>query len=85
VGTFRECDKGKPTLNHADRNPSLLTVVLTRVGANKKRAAEHFFRFGEVKPMFADVGQSLVLVPLNYQCNSKCSYISGIPGFIPNS
>jgi hypothetical protein len=41
---------------------------------DEESAPKHFFRRGEVKPMFSDVGTVLGFVPLKGHCNSKCSY-----------
>src|SRR5689334_19228012 len=69
-----ERDKGYPPPNHANPKPSLLAIILTRVGANQKHAAEHFFRLREVEPMLPDIGAVLGFVPLKSHCNSNCSY-----------
>jgi hypothetical protein len=44
VGAFCERYKGNAAPNHPNSNPSILAVVFSRIGANKKNAAEHFFR-----------------------------------------
>src|SRR6266567_830624 len=76
VWAFHECHKGDAALNHPNSNPSLLTIVFTSVGTSQKSASEHFFRFGEMEPVFSDVGAVLAVVPFKNHCNSKCSYIS---------
>jgi hypothetical protein len=60
---FRERDKCHATLNHPNAYPSLLAIVLTRVGMNEESAAEHFFRIGEMKPMFLDILPILPFIP----------------------
>jgi hypothetical protein len=70
---FSERYKGDSFPNHPD--PSLLPIVLTRVGTNKKKASKHFFCIGEVETMLPDVGSILCIVPFKNHCNSNCSYM----------
>ena len=64
---FCERYKGNTAPNHPNSNPSLLAVVFSSVGTNKKNATEHFFRLGEVEPVFSDVGPVLALVRFELQ------------------
>jgi hypothetical protein len=60
---FGERYDGDAALNHTDAQPSLLTIVIIRVGPNHKNAAEHFIRLGEIEAVLADVRAVLDLVP----------------------
>lgn len=73
--SWGERHKGATVVNHANPNPSLLTVVPLCVGPDEKKALEHPFRFCEMEPMLPDVGAVLSFIPFNIYCNSKCSYI----------
>jgi hypothetical protein len=55
VREFSERYKGDAAPNHPNPDPSLLAIVLTRVGTNKKEAAKHLFRLGEVEAVLPDV------------------------------
>jgi hypothetical protein len=61
-------------LNHPDSNPSLLAVVLTRIGTNKKRVTEYLLRLREMKSVFSYIRPILRLIPFKCHCNSNCSY-----------
>jgi len=84
IRIFPEYYEGNTILYHPNSNPSLLAVILARVGTNKKNVTEHLFRLGEVEPMLPDVGPVLGLVPFKSTCNSKCSYTQGASADVVN-
>jgi hypothetical protein len=60
---FCERNKSNAAPGHPNSNPSLLAIVLSRIGPNEKGAAKHLLRVGEVEAVFSDVGPVLGLVP----------------------
>src|ERR1700690_138025 len=73
---LRERHQSGATPNRANANPSLLAIVLARVGLDKDLTAEHLLCPGEVEAMLPNVGAVLGLVPFKGHCNSKRSYIA---------
>src|SRR5208282_5773719 len=71
------------TLNRANPNPSLLAIVLARVGPDKEGTAEHLLCPSEVEAMLPNVGAVLGFVPFEDHCNSKRSYIATSPVMPP--
>ncbi|MGA8433107.1 MAG: hypothetical protein WB729_25015 [Candidatus Sulfotelmatobacter sp.] len=74
VRAWRECYKGDAALNRANPDPSSFAIVLTGVGTNEKKTAEHFFRLREVDAVLPDIGSILGFVPFKNHCNSNRSY-----------
>src|SRR5579862_774163 len=64
VRKFNECYKGNAAPNHPDSNPALLFIVLAIVGVGKESASKHFFRLGEVKPVFSNIWHGSWLRPI---------------------
>src|ERR1700733_5969422 len=62
VRAWRECYKGDAALNRANPDPSSFAIVLTGVGTNEKKTAEHFFRLREVDAVLPDIGSILGFV-----------------------
>src|SRR5271157_3996381 len=61
--TLCERYKGNAAPNHPNSKPSLLTIVLIGIGPDKKSAAEHFLRIGEIEAVFPDIAPVLSRVP----------------------
>jgi predicted nucleic acid-binding protein len=77
-----ECDtsyKGDAAPNQPNPDPSLLAIVLTRVGTNKKEASKHLFRLGEVESVFPDVRAVLGFIPVKRPNKEVVAWLDGQP------